>query len=88
MIEAMNDCVGCPQGCIGCGRDKTYFVATCDECKADITDKKIYQRDSKEYCLKCFLNAYKDEFIADMWDDFVEEYGAAWADYYEFDLDD
>ena len=27
-----NDCVGCPQGCVNCGRAKDYTLVTCDFC--------------------------------------------------------
>lgn len=36
-----NDCVGCPQGCIHCGRNKDYVLITCDFCEEQIVYEDI-----------------------------------------------
>ena len=55
MIEAENDCVGCPQGCVHCGRDRTYYVWTCDGCGEKTTeyDEFVQSKDGKCYCPDC-----------------------------------
>ena len=32
MRYTANDCVGCPDGCRCCGRDRNYTVVQCDKC--------------------------------------------------------
>ena len=56
MIETENDCVGCPQGCIHCGRERSYYVWYCDEC-GKVTYKQddfIHTEDGKDYCHSCY----------------------------------
>ena len=55
MIEAENDCVGFPQGCVHCGRDRTYYVWTCDGCGEKTTeyDEFVQSKDGKCYCPDC-----------------------------------
>lgn len=52
-----NACVGCPQGCIHCGRDQDRLVVTCDICGeniefSDFSD--IRKLDDNEVCDECF----------------------------------
>ena len=55
MIKYENDCVGCPQGCVHCGRDKTQHIY-CDRCGADC--EELYVFDGEELCEDCL----KDNF--------------------------
>lgn len=49
-----SDCVGCPQGCINCGRREGYMVYVCDFCGEESTDTDFLQRvNGKEICSKC-----------------------------------
>ena len=51
-----NDCVGCPQGCVHCGREHGYTVIACDKCGEDIAP--IYEYDGKELCMDCIIQGY------------------------------
>lgn len=73
-----NDCVGCPQGCIHCGRDG-YIVIVCDKCGQN-DEQKIYRVQGKDMCLSCLLEEYQGDFIADMWGEICEKFGERWAD--------
>lgn len=50
MVKYENLCVGCPQGCISCGR-KHVPVIYCDECGAEIEEGDIY--DEYHLCEDC-----------------------------------
>lgn len=57
-----NFCVGCPQGCINCGRKKDVLVITCDWCGDDI----YYPEDAEDVngndvCHKCYERFENDE---------------------------
>ena len=55
MIKFEDLCVGCPQGCIHCGR-KRVPVYYCDKCGEEICDDTVYTDENYdhlcEYCLK------------------------------------
>lgn len=55
-----NLCVGCPQGCISCGR-KHVFVCYCDDCGKDIEyDEKLYlDAEGYELCQDCYLKQFE-----------------------------
>lgn len=36
MRYTANDCVGCPDGCRCCGRDRDYTVVQCDKCRGEL----------------------------------------------------
>ena len=55
MIKYENECVGCPQGCIHCGRDKTQHLY-CDRCGADC--EELYVFDGEELCEECLLEMF------------------------------
>lgn len=61
MIEIVNDCVGCPQGCRHCGRDRDRKVHICDICghEIDVDLSGIYgipgDVESRDYCENCIL---------------------------------
>ena len=54
MSKYENDCVGCPQGCVHCGRDKTQHIY-CDRCGADC--EELYVFDGEELCEDCLKNS-------------------------------
>ena len=54
MIKYENDCVGCPMGCINCGRKHTPYHY-CDNCGEyiDETDKGYSEDGKNELCDDC-----------------------------------
>lgn len=52
MVRYENDCVGCPQGCINCGRKRTphYY---CDKCG---TEETLYHTEDGDFCADCILD--------------------------------
>ena len=54
MIKFENECVGCPQGCVHCGRDKTQHLY-CDRCGED--SEELYVFDGEELCEDCLKNS-------------------------------
>ena len=56
MIKYENECVGCPQGCIHCGRDKTQHLY-CDKCGADC--EELYNFLGEELCEECLLKTFE-----------------------------
>ena len=64
-----NNCVGCPQGCVHCGR-KEEEVIVCDNCE----DFAEFRYENTDYCEDCF-NDFKEMFnFKLMVDKSVEEY--------------
>ena len=60
--EVENGCVGCPQGCIQCGRDKEYIVFKCDCCGDYIDDEEdVMELDGKDYCESCYEEILRNE---------------------------
>lgn len=58
MMEIENDCVGCPQGCINCGRKHSrYFY--CDDCGDCVEPDKLYIYDGEELCESCLVERFK-----------------------------
>lgn len=57
MIRIENDCVGCPQGCISCGRKHIphYY---CDECEEEISENDMYDDDGEMLCRECLLDRH------------------------------
>ena len=43
MRQYENFCVGCPQGCIHCGREHDVLVVSCDKCGEDVVPIYEYQ---------------------------------------------
>lgn len=54
MITYEDQCVGCPQGCINCGR-KRVPVMICDKCKEEQED--LYYVGNEQLCADCALDA-------------------------------
>ena len=52
MVKIENDCVGCPQGCINCGRKyvEHYY---CDECG---DEAKLYEVEGMQLCRDCVVD--------------------------------
>jgi ribosomal protein L32 len=64
MIRYEDDCVGCPQGCINCGRRHMPHLY-CDECGDEISADDMYKVDDKMLCRECVLYMFKAD-----WTDF------------------
>lgn len=57
-IEYSNDCVGCPQGCINCGRKHAKYVyLVCDECGEEFGE--LYKHNGQELCEGCLLEEFE-----------------------------
>ena len=57
-----NDCVGCPQGCIHCGRNVDYEVIECDECgKTIMSEDDLAKEGGKDYCHECYDKLFGEE---------------------------
>ena len=56
MRYTANDCVGCPDGCRCCGRDRDYTVVECDKCREqlDLASENVFCYEGKDYCKDCF----------------------------------
>lgn len=62
MIEYEDECVGCPQGCIHCGR-KSVPHYYCDECEEELDPNDMYgDIDDEIFCRECFLDKYRIKF--------------------------
>lgn len=53
-----NDCVGCPQGCIHCGRDINYYIYECDVCGEQMYEDEVYFENNQHFCKKCWEKLY------------------------------
>ena len=91
MRYTTNDCVGCPQGCIGCGRQRSYQVIECDECGD--WNEVMYEVEGKDYCESCLFElwlslheaepefkAWLNEWVPDK-DNLPEAYEQSWHDF-------
>ena len=53
--EEEDNCVGCPQGCIQCGRKhQPVCVRICDNCGEEV--EHLYKYDGEEWCMYCIEN--------------------------------
>lgn len=53
----VNECVGCPQGCIDCGR-KRVVLYFCDECGEEFDPDDLYEDGNRMVCGPCILGHY------------------------------
>ena len=61
LYEMESDCVGCPQGCINCGRrEKTPHLEdlVCDCCNRSV--EKLFKYDGSQYCAECILEDFEE----------------------------
>ena len=58
MVEYEDDCVGCPQGCINCGRRETPHWY-CDECGEEFDPEDLYDVEGDMVCEECILSQYE-----------------------------
>lgn len=79
MRSWQNDCVGCPQGCIHCGRQDDYCVVECDECGA--CEENMYQYNGLDYCEDCLFWIFVKTGMAIFTDE--KEYNYSIADMIE-----
>ena len=62
VYKESGDCVGCPQGCIHCGRDKPYWVYECDICGETFYEEdEVTRIDGKDYCNRCYEKEFEEE---------------------------
>lgn len=64
MIQYEDDCVGCPQGCIDCGRRHTAHLY-CDKCGDEFQPEELYDVEGEQLCGECILMQYRT--VAQMW---------------------
>lgn len=57
MLKFENDCVGCPQGCISCGRKHVPYYY-CDRCEGNFEPDELYDVDGEMVCAECLLGEY------------------------------
>lgn len=69
MISKENNCVGCPQGCIHCGRELDEIILICDSCYEQVDE--LYICDGKQLCSKCALDTHEKITADDISDDFL-----------------
>lgn len=67
-----DNCVGCPMGCINCGR-RHQHVYYCDHCE-DYTDE-LYEYEGQELCWECYKSMFNEKLCDDMDDSRCEECG-------------
>lgn len=74
--EIDNDCVGCPQGCVHCGRDVDRKIYFCDECGTTIGyGEDLYIYEGEELCWECYKSMFNEKLCDDMDDSRCEECG-------------
>lgn len=61
MRREENDCVGCPQGCISCGRKHSLHIY-CDRCGVDIGDPdRLYEENGEDLCDECWEEEQEED---------------------------
>ena len=64
--EIDNDCVGCPQGCVHCGRDVDRKIYFCDKCGTTIDyGENLYIYDGEELCWECYKAKFNEKLCDD-----------------------
>ena len=62
MIYKENSCVGCPQGCISCGRNRDYWVFQCDICgEVFYEEDEVTRINGRDYCNRCYEREFEEE---------------------------
>lgn len=57
--EYVNECVGCPDGCRGCGlKHVLRTVYSCDDCSTE--DSELYQFEDGIFCRQCAEKQLKE----------------------------
>lgn len=60
MLRIEDECVGCPQGCINCGRRHVTRLY-CDECETEVSEPSdLRWFDGKQLCEKCILDKFEE----------------------------
>lgn len=58
MIKYESNCVGCADGCHGCGADKKVPQLYCDKCGSNV--ETLYKfNDKYELCADCILDQFE-----------------------------
>lgn len=70
-------CVGpCPMGCIHCSKGGLHRFYYCDDCGHDFEEgEKIYLKEGKELCFKCYKESFMSKILDDMDDEVCSECG-------------
>lgn len=75
-VSKENDCVGCAQGCIRCGRQHSYLSLDdliCDECGDSF--EKVYDYNGNQFCLECLANVVgADEVNEKNYTDYIPDF--------------
>ncbi len=62
MVYKENYCVGCPQGCGHCGRDKDVWIWECDICGETFYEEdEVTRINGKDYCNRCYEKEFEEE---------------------------
>lgn len=58
-LKTENNCVGCPQGCINCGRGKheALDALVCDYCGNEVD--ALYKYDGDQVCASCLCGDFE-----------------------------
>lgn len=78
-----DNCVGCPMGCINCGRrhQHVYYCDKCDDyCDGD---NPLYEYEGQELCWECYKANFNEKLLDDCDDDRCSECGAETEFLYE-----
>lgn len=65
MIKIEDDCVGCPQGCIRCGRKKVPHLY-CDSCGEECDE--LYKVHHDQFCKDCTLKELQIDIAKELED--------------------
>lgn len=63
MIKRENDCVGCPMGCISCGRKKVPHLY-CDCCGEEADE--LYDVHGDQFCKDCTLKELQIDIVQEL----------------------
>lgn len=68
MVRYESDCVGCADGCHGCGLKTETPHLYCDECGEECEKLYIYS-DGRELCADCLLGQFEEVTADEVCDD-------------------
>ena len=58
MVRFENDCVGCPQGCVDCGKRRAAHFY-CDVCETEQDKGDLFWVDGEMLCRYCLLERHR-----------------------------
>lgn len=65
MIRRTTDCVGCADGCHGCGMNALYYAVFCDNCMMQI-DGRVYDVNGQQICEDCLTDVIPYQYADDL----------------------